>query len=228
MTFPSLLLTSINSETLPENAKDIAVLLNDKSKKGDAAKALALLGAKEYADEIALLLKDESSLVRKDAALSLGILKAKKYSSRVAELLTTDKESFVENYAAASLILMEAMEYYKVAVPILENPFSDRAYLTDSAFHPLVLEKSNQVTANLKKYLKMQNSYIMIIKGENIFTRFICYLILITRINPIQLSEQGGENQIRAQAFCYLRDLRFDAAQNFRRGVNQFLAARLR
>ena len=104
------------------------------------------------------MLKDESSLVRKDAALSLGILKAKKYSSKVAELLTTDKESFVENYAAASLILMEAVEYYKVAIPIVEEPFSDGAYLTDNAFHPLVLEKSNQITGNLKKIFENAKS----------------------------------------------------------------------
>ncbi len=134
-----------------ENAKDIAKLLSNKFKKGDAAKALALLGAKEYTDEIALMLKDESNLVRGDAALSLGVLKAKKYSSKVAELLTTDKESFVENYAAASLILMEATEYYKVAVPIIEKPFSEGVYVTDNEFHPLVLEKERQITKDLKK-----------------------------------------------------------------------------
>lgn len=133
-----------------ETAKDIAKLFSDQFKKGDAAKALALLGAKEYAGEIALLLKDENSLVRTDAAIALGVLKAKKYSGEVAKLLE-DKESFVKNYAAASLILMEATDYYKVVVPILEKPFSDGAYLTDSAFHPLVVEKSNQVTDNLKK-----------------------------------------------------------------------------
>ncbi len=133
-----------------ENAKDIAKLLNNKFKKGDAAKALALLGAKEYTDEIALMLKDENSLVRTDAALALGVLKAKKYSSKVAELLT-DKESFVANYAATSLILMEATEYYKSAIPIVEKPFSEGAYLTDSAFHPLVLEESRQITDDLKK-----------------------------------------------------------------------------
>ncbi len=133
-----------------ENAKDIAKLLTNEFKKGDAAKALALLGAKEYMDEIALMLNDESSLVRKDAALALGVLKAKKYSSKVAALLK-DKKSFVENYAAASLILMEAAEYYKEAIPILEKPFSERAYLTDNEFHPLVLEKEREVTNNLKK-----------------------------------------------------------------------------
>ncbi len=133
-----------------ENAKDIAKLFKDKFKKGDAAKALALLDAKEYADEIALMLNDENSLVRADTALALGILKAKKYVGKVAELLT-DKESFVRNYAATALLLMEATDYYKMAVLVVEKPFSEGAYLTDSAFHPLVAEKSRQITENLKK-----------------------------------------------------------------------------
>jgi len=147
-----------------ENAQDIAKLFNDKFKKGDAAKALALLGAKEYSDEIALMLKDENSLVRIDAALALGILKAKKYSGEVAKLLK-DKESFVENHAAVSLILMEATDYYKDVIPIVEKPFSRKAYLTDSAFHPLVLEKSNQVTDNLKKLFENAKAMTKAQKG---------------------------------------------------------------
>jgi HEAT repeat protein len=133
-----------------ENAKDIAMLLNDEFKKGDAAKALALLDANEYTNQIAAMLKDESSLRRADAALALGVLRAKKYASDVAKLLK-DKESFVSNYAAVSLLLMEATEYYKMAIPLVEEPFSKGAYLTDSSFHPLVAEKTRQVTANLKK-----------------------------------------------------------------------------
>jgi len=99
-------------------------------------------------------LKDKSSLVRADAALSLGVLKAKKYSGEVAELLTADKDGFVGNYAAASLILMEATEYYKNVAPIAEKSFSNLSYSTDNAFHPLVLEKSRQVTADLKRILE--------------------------------------------------------------------------
>ena len=68
----------------------------------------------------------------------------------------------------------------------------------------------------------------MIEKGEDYFAKFICYLILITSINPIQLAQQSRKDQIRAQAFRHLCDLRFDAAENLRRRVNQFLAARLR
>lgn len=133
-----------------ETAPEIAKLLSDEFKKGDAAKALTLLNAKEYTDKIALLLKDENSLVRSDAAIALGVLQAKKYAAEVAKLLN-DKESFVHNYAATSLLLMEATEFYKLAIPIVEKPFSENTFLTDSAFHPLVINDSRQVTKRLKR-----------------------------------------------------------------------------
>ncbi len=139
-------LVSLNAK---EAAPEIAKLLKDQFKKGDAAKALALLDAKELTDEIALLLKDESSLVRSDAATALGVLQAKKYAGEVAKLFN-DKESFVHNYAATSILLMEATEYYKTAVPIVEKPFAEKAYLTDSAFHPLVADQSRQITERLQ------------------------------------------------------------------------------
>jgi HEAT repeat protein len=140
-----------------ENAKDIAKLLSSEFRKGNAAKALALLDAKEYIDEIASLLNDESSLVRNDAALALGILKARNHSSKIAELFK-GKEGFVRYYAAVSLILMEAKEYYKDAIPIIEKSHQSGAYLNDGDFHPLVLDRSRQINANFKQLLEQAKS----------------------------------------------------------------------
>ncbi len=136
-----------------ENAKDIAKLLNRRFRKGDAAKALALLDAKEYTDEIVLLLGDENSLVRKDAALALGVLNAKNHSSEVTKLLKA-KEDFVRYYAAVSLILMEAKEYYKEAIPIIEASHQAGAYLNEGDFHALVLNKSRRIKADFKQLLE--------------------------------------------------------------------------
>ncbi|MDQ3320992.1 MAG: hypothetical protein M3525_00840 [Acidobacteriota bacterium] len=141
-----------------EAAPEIAKLLKDKFKKGDAAKALALLDAKEYANEIAHLLKDESGLVRQDAALALGILKAKRYADEVAKLLN-DKESYVHTNAATALLLMEAKEYYKIALPIVERPLSEIRYLIENQFHPLVTEKVQQITEDLKKSFEKAKTF---------------------------------------------------------------------
>lgn len=133
-----------------ETAPEIAKLLTDEFKKGNAAKALALLDAQEFADEIATLLKDESGLVRCDAAIALGVLNAKKYVIEVSKLLN-DKESFVQNYAAASILLMQAKEFYESAIPVVEKPFSENEFLTNSAFHFLTAEQTQQITARLKQ-----------------------------------------------------------------------------
>ena len=141
-----------------ESAKDIAKLLKDDFRKADAAKALALLGAKEYADEMALLLKDKSGLVRQDAALALGILKAKKYAGEVAKLLN-DKESYVHTNAATALVLMESEDHYKAALPVIERPLPQIRNLTENQFHPLVNEKVRQITEELKKAFEKAKAF---------------------------------------------------------------------
>lgn len=140
-----------------ENAKDIAKLLSNKFRKGDAAKALALLEAKEYEDEIAALLDDENGLVRKDALLALGVLKAKNYVGKAAELLNSEKD-YVRYYAAVALVLMGAKEYYQTAIPIIEKSHQSRAYLNEGDFHPLVLERSRKIIANFKELLELAKS----------------------------------------------------------------------
>lgn len=140
-----------------ENAKDIAKLLGNEFRRRSAAKALALLDAKEYEDEIAALLNDENDLVRKDALLSLGILKAKNYAGKAAELLNS-KEDYVRYYAAVSLVLMGAKEYYQTAIPIIEKSHQSRTYLNEGDFHPLILERSRKIIADFKELLELAES----------------------------------------------------------------------
>jgi HEAT repeat protein len=144
-------LVSLNAK---ESAPAIAKLLDNRFRKEDAAKALALLNATQYSDKIAALLKDESGLVRAAAALSLGVMKSSKHAKQVAALLS-DTQGYVHDYAAAALLLMGAKEYYKEAYSVMAEAHSKNAYLTDSSFHPFVENKSRLITEELKKQLEV-------------------------------------------------------------------------
>ena len=88
-----------------EHAKDIAKLLTDDFRKGDAAKALALMGVADYNKEIAALMDDPKPLPRCDGLIAIGILGAKEYTGKAAEHLQ-DKQEYVRKYAAVALLLM--------------------------------------------------------------------------------------------------------------------------
>jgi HEAT repeat protein len=135
-----------------EHAPDIAKQLADKFRRGDAAKALALLGAKQFTKQIARLLADESLLVRSSASLALGVLEAREYSRQVAALLR-DKEGSVAPHAATSLFMMGAAKYYPLAYPFLEKSPVQEAYASDSEFSPLVEKKVQIVRQRLKANL---------------------------------------------------------------------------
>jgi HEAT repeat protein len=123
-----------------EDSAEIAKLLTDRFKKGDAVKALALLGATEYTDKIASMLDDEEQLVQADAALALGILGAKKYAPKLAALMVRT-DTFVNSYAAAAIIMMDASEFTAEASRILAKFRAEGVYLTEGSFHPLVSEQ---------------------------------------------------------------------------------------
>ena len=127
-----------------EHAKDIATFLDDEFKKGDAAIALALLGATEYATRIKQLLNDESPLVRCTALIALGVMNAREHTAAIAELLK-DKESYVQPYAAAALILLRAEAHYKDALPHLENREALSEYLLGRQFPREVEQKGDAV-----------------------------------------------------------------------------------
>jgi len=124
-------------DTKPEIAK----LLTVDFVKGDAAKALAMMGATEFEDKIALLLSDKRSLVRKDAALALGILKSVKYAGALGKLLSA-KEDFVRLYAAIALVMMDAKPFLSKAVPIVDRFNQQRVFLNMGDFHPFVADRA--------------------------------------------------------------------------------------
>jgi HEAT repeat protein len=116
-------------------AKDVARLLDQKFRKGAAAKALAIMGAEEYKGRIARLLDDESNLVRADALLALGVLNAREYIPRIARFLKDP--GYVSHFAAEALVLMGADEYARECVPLVESAYSNDLYLGADQFHPL-------------------------------------------------------------------------------------------
>ncbi len=128
----------------------IAKQLSDKFRRGDAAKALALLGAKRYARQISLLLRDESGRVRASALIALGALEAKEYASQVAKML--DGEESYE--AATSLFLMGAEKYYSKAYPLLKEDHLRNSYAIDSQFSPLVENKVSTLRQKLRSNLE--------------------------------------------------------------------------
>lgn len=95
-------------------SKDIATQLNDSTAQGDAAKALALLDAKEYTKEIARLLDAHDSIlssgIRSDALIALGILDAQDYRTQIAGHLQ-EEDTDVRSYAAVALLLMGDQEH---------------------------------------------------------------------------------------------------------------------
>jgi hypothetical protein len=93
-----------------KNASDLVPLLHDQFRKGYASKALALLGAKEYTEDIAILIEDSDPLVRCDALIALGILDARDYDKNIGIHLR-DKEAFVRAHAAIALLLMGDRKY---------------------------------------------------------------------------------------------------------------------
>jgi len=135
-----------------EHAKDIAKLLSSQFQKGYAAKALAIMGATEYINDIVPLLGDESALSRKDGALALGVMNATQHAAEVSKLLK-DQEEFVRYYAAVALVLMEAREYADDVVPIIERFQQDGSQLNEGDFDPIVQEEFLQIKARFKSSL---------------------------------------------------------------------------
>lgn len=133
-------------------SRDIAAQLNHRFRKGDTAKALALLGAKEYANKIAQLLDNSDPEVRNDALIALGILDATEYRTEIAAHLR-DEETSVRSYAAVALLLMgdqtRSQEILDVIHAEWKNP--KFGFAKNSAAHfsartrlPSVLEERQQ------------------------------------------------------------------------------------
>ena len=134
-----------------EHAPDIRRLLDEPFQQGYAAKALALMGADQYAKDIAAVLASENSLSRRDALVALGILKATAYEKDVAERLG-DKESFVQSAAALALLLMDARAYSsEITARLTEVPEHDFNY---HEFNPLVRDQLKELRARAEQNWK--------------------------------------------------------------------------
>jgi HEAT repeat protein len=125
-----------------EHAKEIARLLVDTYLKEGAAVALAIMGATEYTDQIAGLLKDKDNSVRMGALSALGIMRAKKYEQQIARHLK-DPDLGVHLNAAFALVLMDADRYAKTIVPMVQHLYRDNLNLVES--QPFVEEELQQI-----------------------------------------------------------------------------------
>jgi HEAT repeat protein len=112
-----------------EQKKDLAAWLKDDFMCGDAAVALALMGATEYADAIdGLLKKKEDHFARCKAAIALGILRAEIFAPDLADMIksTTDYE---RTTAAWALVLLEDKEHAAVALKII-GPKGEKTFFS--------------------------------------------------------------------------------------------------
>jgi len=136
-----------------ETKREIAKLLTVDYVKGDAAKGLALMGAKEYEDKIALLLNDKSSLVRSDAIVAFGILDAKKYAPKIAGMMTDDPKDFGAVNAAEAILLMGAKTYFPRAREIIGFKIDKRPFPYAGDFHPFVAAKVDVIRKRLEEII---------------------------------------------------------------------------
>ena len=113
---------------------------------------MALLGAKEYIAEIALLLADQNSFNREDGAIALGVLGARDQIPAIAKLMK-EKEIWVQLGAAFALVLLEANEYAKSALQVIAQQKSG-AYFSSEDFSPLVEEQAADLERRFRVLLK--------------------------------------------------------------------------
>jgi len=99
-------LAKLNSKS---SKSEIAKLLKGDCR-GDAAKALAILGGKEYSSEIIKLITDGDSRVIGAALIAIGILQDKRFIKELTWYLN-DNSTHVSSYAATALLMMNAKDY---------------------------------------------------------------------------------------------------------------------
>jgi HEAT repeat protein len=116
---PEKALTALVTLDAKEEVSHVANLLKDEYKGGQAAITLALLGADQYAPDIAKLLTEGNSLTKADALVALGILRATRFAPEVGKCMH-NKESFVRDAAAWSIVMMEAKPYAKEAIEMVK------------------------------------------------------------------------------------------------------------
>jgi HEAT repeat protein len=102
-----------------EQTKDIAAVLDDNFKGGDAALALGLMDATDYTTRIdGLLKKRDYGFVRCKAAIALGILRAEKHAPDIVDFMKSPKD-YERTTAAWALVLLENKEHAAEAIAII-------------------------------------------------------------------------------------------------------------
>ncbi|KST66441.1 HEAT repeat domain-containing protein [Mastigocoleus testarum] len=119
-----------------------------------AATALGNIKAKEFAPQIALLLKDSDSDVRNSAATALGNMKAKEFAPQIA-LLLKDSDSDVRNSAATALGNMKAKEIAPQIALLLK---SSESSVRNSAATALGNMKAKEIAPQIALLLKDSDS----------------------------------------------------------------------
>jgi HEAT repeat protein len=137
-----------------EHARDVATLLTDEFRMGTAAKVLALLQARQYIPQIADLLNSKSGLVRNDATFALAILRAKQYAPRIAKVMTLKTNDGSTVYAAEAIFLMGATAHYPAARNALAFKISDRPFPMSGDLHPLVAEQTEVLRKRLESAIE--------------------------------------------------------------------------
>jgi HEAT repeat protein len=134
-----------------DQVPEIAKLLQDEFGRQKASKALAVMGAGDYTNDIAAILGSDEPLSRCAALVSLGILNAKATEDAVAEHLK-DKEEFVRPYAALALVLMGSRKYAREAVAGVGEEIDN--LLTYHEFDPLVMDDLRKIRDRARANLK--------------------------------------------------------------------------
>jgi HEAT repeat protein len=133
-----------------EQAPAIAQLLDDRFRRADAAKALALLDARQYKGRVIELLSDSSGLVRAAAAIAVGTFQDKNDAIHVAKLFS-DKDEYVRDYAATAIFMLKADRYYARALPYIDDRQKEGTHVLNFAFSPIVGDKVRALTEELNK-----------------------------------------------------------------------------
>ncbi|QIR35526.1 hypothetical protein HCG51_01340 [Tolypothrix sp. PCC 7910] len=115
-----------------------------------AANALGQMQAKDYAANVAALLKDSDTSVRRATADALGQMQAKGFAANVAALLK-DSDTSVRNAAASALAKMQAKDYAaNVAALLKDSDTSVRSAAADA----LAKMQAKDIAANVAALLK--------------------------------------------------------------------------
>ncbi|BAY90069.1 hypothetical protein FDUTEX481_05158 [Tolypothrix sp. PCC 7601] len=118
-----------------------------------AASALGQMQAKDFAANVAALLKDSESYVRRAAASALGQLQAKDYAANIAALLK-DSDSDARRAAADALAQMQAKDFAANVAALLKDSDSDAR---SAAADALAQMQAKDFAANVAALLKDSN-----------------------------------------------------------------------